>query len=60
MKFRLRQGGVVLSLFAGFALIAGGCNQAENKGGQAKDKGVTGKDKVAQVADAKKGDHSGW
>src|SRR5438132_10099469 len=64
MKFGLWQGGVVLALFAGFALIAGGCNQAENKGGQAKEKGVTDKGKSAQVADAKKedkkDDHSGW
>jgi hypothetical protein len=65
MKFRLWQGSVVLSLFAGFALIAGGCNQAETKSGQTKDKGPTAKEKPAQVAAAKqdekkKDDHSGW
>jgi cobalt-zinc-cadmium efflux system membrane fusion protein len=61
MTFRLCQGGVALSLFAGFALIAGGCGQTETKSGQAKAKGTAEKDKSALVADAKKGhDHGGW
>lgn len=69
MKFRMWQGGVVLSLFAGFALIAGGCNQAETESGQAKNTETSEKAKPVQVADAKddakkddkKGhDHGGW
>lgn len=51
-------GGVGLSLFAALALIAAGCNKAENVSGQAKEK-------PAQVAQAKADtkqphDHSGW
>ena len=59
MRFGSRLGGLLLALFSMFVLIAGGCSQADNKGGQAK-KGAMTKDKSTQVADAKKGDHSGW
>lgn len=66
MTFRLWQGSVMVPLFAGFALIAGGCNRApseprplaSDRGGQATD------NKPVQVANANKddkdGDHSGW
>jgi hypothetical protein len=63
MKFGSRQGGVVLSLIAAFALA--GCGQTENKGGQVKDSGAAPKEKPVQVAAAKNDekkahDHSGW
>ncbi len=62
MKYGPWQGGAVLPLFAAFTLVAGGCGQADNKGGQVKDRGA--KERPAQVADVKedkKGhDHSGW
>ena len=58
MRLSSRLGGLVLTLLGAFALIAGGCGQADDKGGQTKEKGA--KEKPAQVADAKKGDHSGW
>ncbi len=57
----LSRAGVGLSLFAGLALLAGGCSQSDTKGGAAKDK-----DKGTAVAkggdDKKDGDskHSGW
>ena len=47
-------GGVGLSLFAALALIAAGCNKADSKSGQSKEK-------PAQVAQAKADTkHSGW
>ncbi len=54
MRMRLWSSGALLPLLVVFALIAGGCGQAENKGNPAKDKAGP-----AQVA-VKQGDHSGW
>jgi hypothetical protein len=47
-----------LSLFAGLALLAGGCSQGDTKGDAAKDKGTS----VAKSPDKKEVDskHSGW
>ena len=63
-KFLMR-GGPALALFAGLALLAGGCGQAANTGGEAKAPG-----KGAEVAKAdglkpdgekaEEGKHDGW
>jgi cobalt-zinc-cadmium efflux system membrane fusion protein len=60
MNFRFWQGSIALVLFTGLALMACGCNRAENKGGQARDQGTGAKAKPDPVADTKKDDHSGW
>jgi hypothetical protein len=55
------RGAGALSLAAVFALLAGGCGQGGEKGGQAKDAG--GKEKPAQVAQGKGKEgsrHEGW
>lgn len=44
-------GGIMLVLLAGFSLVAGGCNQAENKGGQAEKKAAEEKTKKADDAE---------
>ena len=60
MRFVQRRAGFLLVLFASAGLTAGGCGQADNKGGAAK-KGSQGKEKSVQVAEqAKDHDHSGW
>lgn len=58
MRFGLWQGGGLLTLLPAFVLVVGGCSQADNKGGQAKDKATPAKDGGGQVA--QKHDHGGW
>lgn len=53
MRFGSERMGILLSAFAAFALIAGGCGKTDSTGGQAKDKPV----EVTKKEDAK---HSGW
>jgi hypothetical protein len=62
MRFTFGQVGSLLSL-AVFVVVVGGCNQANSKSDQAKDKGAKNKPApVAQVKkeDKKEHDHSGW
>lgn len=73
MKIETWQGGVLLSLFAAFALVVGGCSQTEAPDGRAKDgQGAAaknqsaetdtkkGKDQSAETDTKKDDDHSGW
>jgi hypothetical protein len=50
--------GLVFALFAAAGLVLGGCGSTENKAGEGK--GKSGKEKLAQIADSKEHDHSGW
>jgi hypothetical protein len=62
----LTRGGPALAIFAALAVLAAGCGQQDNKGGEAKD---AGKDRAVAKNDGGKtgpgkaedaGDHSGW
>jgi hypothetical protein len=64
MKRFLSRGGPALALFAAIALLANGCAQPDNKGGDAKDSGkgqpVAKADKKDPGTTEPEGDHSGW
>jgi hypothetical protein len=62
MGSRFGLGAVVLSLATVFALAAGGCGRADNKGGDAKAKPKPARSDgdAAQVAEKKDHDHGGW
>lgn len=63
MRFGSERVGILLSVFAAFALFVVGCGGTDTKGTPAKDKQAQqDKGKPVEVAkkDEKKGDHSGW
>jgi hypothetical protein len=61
MKVKLRSGTAAVWSFVVVILLAGGCSQADNHGGQAKGKKGAVESKPGLVADAKQGhDHDGW
>ena len=62
MRFGSGRMSILLSAFAAFALMAGGCGKTDSTGGQAKATPAKDTGKPVEVAkkDDKKGDHSGW
>jgi hypothetical protein len=65
MKFVTWQGPLLLSLAAAFAVVTGGCGQADSKGGQGKGQSPPKNAKATRDAganrdDEKGQDHGGW